>query len=117
MQILIVIKTAPASLEYHTYVCKTVTALIDKGAQVAALFFTGAGAVICTARHQPSAVPGQVRDAYLKLRNETGVPLFCCGGAFRNAGFMAEDLEMGFDLSGNAELSELFDYCDSTVTF
>lgn len=117
MQILIVVKTAPASPEYHGYVCRTVSALLLKGVQIPALFFTADGARICTGRHQGASAAGQVRDLYLKLREQTGVQLLCCGGAFREAGFMPGDLEAGFELSGNFELSELFAECDSTVTF
>jgi len=113
---LAVIRSAPGSLELHSYVQEALRSLALQ-CRLDAVFFMGEAAALCSKNHEQGSVRARIRDAYAALGAQCGARLLCCGSAFSELGIAKADVAPGFELAGNFELSALFSASGITVEF
>ncbi len=110
MKYVIVIRSAPANLDLHLFFADTLDALLASDQEIAALFFTDAAASCLSKNHQANTVQSKILQRYLQFA-QSGIPLLCCGQAFRAQGLKADSLISEAKLSGNLELTQFFSCC------
>ncbi len=108
----IVIRSAPTNLDLHLFFANTLDSLLAADQKIAALFFTGSAASCLSKNHQINSVQAKIQHRYLQFA-PLGIPILCCGQAFRAHGLKAEDLVSKAEFSGNLELTQFF--CNCTV--
>ena len=112
MKFFLFIKSAPAYVEYHSYIISTLRALVKKNHHISAVFFSDAGASLASKKYALASVQKQIQDMYLALKKDFGAELLCCGQAFRALGLEPDDVHEEFTLSGNLELTQYFCECE-----
>lgn len=110
MKYVIVIRSAPANLDLHLFFADTLDSLLASDQEIAALFFTDSAASCLSKNHQLNSVQAKIQHRYLQF-SSFGIPILCCGQAFRAQGLKAEDLVSEAEFSGNLELTQFFCNC------
>ena len=115
MKILVIVNVSPWGGSLAVTALRLVRAMLSQGHAIAAVYFREEGVYqVLGGRAADSGTPA-LRDAWLGLHREHGVPLLVCSSAAQRR--LDSAPADGFREAGLAEVLETMQTCDRLVTF
>ena len=114
MKILVIVNESPWGGSLAVTALRLTRAMFDQGLGVAAIYFRHDGVYQALAGRANDAGTPCLREAWLGLSRDRGVPLLLCSSAAQRR---LETPAAGFREAGLAEVLELMCSCDRVVSF
>lgn len=115
MKVLVIVNSSPWGGTLGVTALRLVRAMVHAGQRIVAVYFREEGVYQALAGRVTDAGTPTLRDAWLGLMAEAGVPLLLCSSAAQRR--LQTCPEGGFREAGKAEVLELVATCDRVVTF
>lgn len=119
MKVLVIVNSSPWGSSLGVTALRLVRAMLRDGLRdelrVAAVYFREEGVYQALPGRVADAGTPSLRDAWLELQGQTGVPLLLCSSAAQRR--LEACPEGGFREAGRAEVLELMQDCDRVVAF
>ncbi|HET6591817.1 MAG TPA: DsrE family protein [Xanthomonadales bacterium] len=115
MKILVIVNVSPWGGSLAVTALRLVRAMLGRGHEIAAVYFREEGAYHALAGRAGDSGTPVLRDAWLDLYREHGVPLLLCSSAAQRR--LEQAPGDGFREAGLAEVLEMMQDSDRLVTF
>lgn len=115
MKILVIVNVSPWGGSLAVTALRLVRAMLGRGHDIAAVYFREEGAYHALAGRAGDSGTPVLRDAWLDLYREHGVPLLLCSSAAQRR--LEQAPGDGFREAGLAEVLEMMQDSDRLVTF
>lgn len=119
VKVLVIVNSSPWGGSLGVTALRLVRAMtrdgLQNGLRVAAVYFREEGVYQALQGRVADAGTPTLRDAWLELKSQAGLPLLLCSSAAQRR--LEACPEGGFREAGRAEVLELMQDCDRVVTF
>lgn len=113
MKVLVIVNTSPWGGSLAVTALRLARAMVRDGLHIAAVYFREDGVYQALPGRVADAGTPSLRDAWLELMRDAGVPLLLCSSAAQRR--LGACPEGGFREAGRAEVLELLQGCDRVV--
>lgn len=118
MKVLFILRQAPGNLLLHKKVTDLLSLITkEQTLEDSAVFFTDDAVSISSKGIGQLPEHKEIQEAYLKVSLENSISLLVCGRAFKDKGLEKEQVQEGFSLSGNFELTTYIATADKVIEF
>jgi len=115
VKILVIVNVSPWGGSLAVTALRLVRSMLDEGHEIAAIWFREEGVYQALASRAADSGTPVLREAWLGLHHEHGVPLLLCSSASQRR--LEQAPGGGFREAGLAEVLETLQSCDRLVTF
>jgi tRNA 2-thiouridine synthesizing protein D len=115
VKILVIVNASPWGGSLAVTALRLVRAMLACGFEIAAVYFRDEGVYQALAGRGTDSGTPVLRDAWLELNDQHGMPLLLCSAAAQRR--LEHEPADGFREAGLAEILDLMRSCDRVVTF